>query len=98
MTLLMNPFFLHSKGVETNQEIINEIYSGEITSFDGNNTDNITDTGEADVLDQDLASPKDMVTTLVLQKEIILRPLTNDEITTIMELCDINLKTILIIH
>ena len=39
MTLLMNSFFPHSEGVETNNEGINEMSSGEITSFDGDIAD-----------------------------------------------------------
>ena len=62
--------------------------SEEIISFDGDITGNSVDIEETDVLDQDLAFPKNWVTTLMLQKEIMLGALTNDEITTIMELCD----------
>ena len=71
-----------------NQENINEIGSEEMTFCDGGIANNSVHIEETGVLDQDLASPKDRVTTLVLQKETMLRPLTNDEITTIMELCD----------
>ena len=62
--------------------------SEEITSFDGDITGNSVDIEETDVLDQDLAFPKNWVITLMLQKEIMLGALTNDEKTTIMELCD----------
>ena len=62
--------------------------SEEIISFDGDITGNSVDIEETDVLDQDLAFPKNWVITLMLQKEIMLGALTNDEITTIMELCD----------
>ena len=43
--------------------------------------------GETDVLDQELASPNNWVTTLVLQKQTMVIPTTKDEITIMMELC-----------
>ena len=55
--LLMNPFFPHSEGAETNQERINELSSGEITSFNGDIKDRSVDIGKIDALDQDLDSP-----------------------------------------
>ena len=84
----MNPLFPYSEGVQTNQERIYETGSEETTSF-GDITDNGVDIGETEVPNQDLASPKKWVTTLILQKETMLRPLTNDEIiNTIIELCE----------
>ena len=47
--------------------------SEEITSFDSNITDNSVEIGETDVLDQELASPKDWIIILVLQKETMVR-------------------------
>ena len=47
----------------------------------------ITDIGETDVLNQELPLQRDWFTALVLQNEATLRPLTNDEISTFMELC-----------
>ena len=94
ITLLMTPFFPHSKDIETYQEKTTEKKCEEIQSFDEcaemDETDvldqEITDIGEADVLNQE--SGRDWVTALVLQNEATLRPLTNDEISIIMELCD----------
>ena len=94
MTLLMTPFSPHSKDIETYQEKTTEKECEEIQPFDEcaemDETavldQEITDIGEADVLNQE--SGRDWVAALVLQSEATLRPLTNDEIYIIMELCN----------